>query len=195
MKSETRFGATYYRRYYGNARTAVTSRREMARRGEFIASFASYLDLPVRSILDAGCGVGWLRAPLRRRFPRARYVGLEVSPYLCKRFGWIQGSLATFRPEAQFDLVICYDVLQYLDDQEARRAMANLARLTRRVLYFSALTQEDWDQHCDQTYTDGDVRLRPAAWYWERLARRFTALGGGMHLRRGVVTQLWELER
>ena len=58
MKSETRFGPTYDRRYYGNARTAVTSRREMARRGEFIASFASYLDLPVRSILDAGCGVG-----------------------------------------------------------------------------------------------------------------------------------------
>ena len=27
------------------------------------------------------------------------------------------------------------------------------------------------------------------------LARRFTALGGGMQLRRGVVTQLWELER
>ena len=54
MKSETRFGPAYYRRYYGIARTAVTSRREMARRGEFIASFASYLDLPVRSILDAG---------------------------------------------------------------------------------------------------------------------------------------------
>ena len=195
MKSETRFGPAYYRRYYGRARTAVTSRREMARRGEFIASFASYLDLPVRSILDAGCGVGWLRAPLRRRFPRARYVGLEVSPYLCKRFAWVEGSVATFRPAAQFDLVICYDVLQYLDDQQARRAMANLARLTRRVLYFSALTREDWDQHCDQTYTDGDVRLRPAAWYRERLARRFTALGGGMQLRRGVVTQLWELER
>ncbi len=195
MKSETRFDAAYYRRYYGNARTAVTSRREMARRGEFIASFASYLDLPVRSILDAGCGVGWLRPALRRRFPRAQYVGLEVSPYLCKRFGWVQGSLASYRAREPFDLVICYDVLQYLEDREAKRAMANLARLTRRVLYFSALTQEDWDQHCDQSYTDGEVRLRPAAWYRQRLGRRFTALGGGMQLRRGVVTQLWELER
>ena len=195
MKSETRFGPAYYRRYYGNARTAVTSRREMARRAEFIASFARYLDLPVRSILDAGCGVGWLRVPLRRRLPRARYVGLEVSPYLCERFGWARGSLASYRAREPFDLVICYDVLQYLEDRDAERAMANLARLTRRALYFSALTQEDWDQHCDQSYTDGDVRLRPAAWYRERLERRFTAIGGGMHLRRGVVTQLWELER
>jgi len=195
MDAASRFGPAYYSRYYGNPRTAVTSRREMGRRGDFIASFANYLDLPVRSILDAGCGVGWLRIPLRRRFPRARYVGLEVSPYLCKRFGWVRGSLASFRPRAPFDLVICYDVLQYLDDRDAERAMTNLGRLTRRVLYFSALTQEDWDQHCDKSCTDGDVRLRPAAWYRERLESRFIALGGGLQLRRGVVTQLWELER
>ena len=195
MESAQRFGPDYYRRYYGTARTAVTSRREMARRGEFIAGFARYLDLPIRSILDAGCGMGWLRAPLRRRFPRARYVGLEVSPYLCRRFGWLQGSIATHRPRTPYDLVICYDVLQYLDDQEARRAMSNLARLSRTVLYFSALTREDWEQHCDQTCTDGAVFLRPAAWYRERLSRGFLALGGGMHLRRGVVAPLWELER
>src|SRR4249920_1318739 len=102
MKSETRFGPTYYRRYYGSARTAVTSRREMARRGEFIAGFARYLDLPIRSILDAGCGMGWLRAPLRRRFPRARYVGLDVSPYLCRRFSWVQGSIASHRPRTPY---------------------------------------------------------------------------------------------
>ena len=132
---------------------------------------------------------------VRRRFPRARYVGFEVSPYLCKRYGWTNGSLATYRPDTQFDLVICYDVLQYLADREARRAMANLARLTRRVLYFSALTQEDWAHHCDQSCTDGDVHLRPAAWYRERLERRFISLGGGMQLKRGVATQLWELER
>jgi SAM-dependent methyltransferase len=195
METAYRFGPEYYRRYYGHSRTAVTSRREMARRAEFIASFAQYLDLPVRSILDAGCGVGWLRTPLRRRFPRASYVGLEVSPYLCKSFGWAQGSLATYRPRTPFDLVICYDVLQYLDDRQARRAMTNLARITRRVLYFSALTQEDWDHHCDQSCTDGDVHLRPATWYRERLERRFISLGGGMQLKRGVVTQLWELER
>jgi SAM-dependent methyltransferase len=195
MDAANRFGPEYYRRYYGHPRTAVTSRREMARRGDFIAAFASYLDLPVRSILDAGCGVGWLRAPLRKRFPRARYVGLEVSAYLCKRFGWTRGSVATYRPRAPFDLVVCYDVLQYLQDHEAERAMTNLGRLTRRVLYFSALTQEDWDQHCDQSCTDGDVRLRPASWYRERLERRFLPVGGGLHIRRGVATQLWELER
>lgn len=190
-----RFGAEYYRRHYQNPRTAVTSRREMSRRGEFIAAFVAYLDLPVRSILDAGCGMGWLRAPLRRRIPRAHYVGLEASDYLCERYGWRCGSIVDHRPRTPYDLVVCYDVLQYLDDPLAGRAMTNLARVTRGALYFSALTREDWDEHCDQSRTDGEVRLRPAGWYRQRLARRFVALGGGMHVKRGVAAQLWELER
>lgn len=191
----TRFGAEYYRRHYANPRTAVTSRREMARRGEFIAGFAAYLDLPVRSILDAGCGMGWLRAPLIRRFPGARYVGLEASEYLCARFGWRRGSIIDHRPRVPYELVVCYDVLQYLNDTHAERAMVNLARVTRGALYFSALTREDWEEHCDQSRTDSEVTLRPANWYRRRLARRFVALGGGMHLKRGVAAQLWELER
>jgi SAM-dependent methyltransferase len=190
-----RFGVDFYDRHYRNPRTAVTSRAEMARRAEFIAGFVNYLDLPVRSILDAGCGMGWLRAPLRRRIPGARYVGLEASEYLCKRFGWQHGSIADHRARTAYDLVICYDVLQYLDEGQARRAMANLARITRGALYFSALTLEDWERHCDQSRTDRDVALRPACWYRQRLARRFVELGGGLHLRRGVAAQQWELER
>jgi 2-polyprenyl-3-methyl-5-hydroxy-6-metoxy-1,4-benzoquinol methylase len=98
--------------------------------------------VPLRRILDAGRGIGLLRAPLRRSFPRATYVGLEYSEYLCERYGWTQGSLATFAAEP-FDLVVCYDVMQYLDDYTAARALANLARLTRGVLYLSALTARD----------------------------------------------------
>jgi len=194
-RKEPGFGADYYRRHYDDPRTAVTSRHEMARRGDFIAAFVNYLDLPVRSILDAGCGMGWLRAPLERGIPQGRYVGLESSEYLCKRFGWVQGSLATHRPRAPYDLVVCYDVLQYLDDREAPRALANLARLARGALYFSALTQEDWEENCDQSRTDREVALRPASWYRRRLQRHFVPVGGGLHLTRGVAPHQWELER
>src|SRR6185437_7857712 len=107
------FDQAYYQRFYFNPRTAVTSRAEMAARARLIAGCVDYVGLPVRSILDAGCGVGLLRTPLLRALRRAEYVGLEYSDYLCRRFGWRQGSIETFRTRQRFDLVVCYDVLQY----------------------------------------------------------------------------------
>jgi len=39
------------------------------------------------------------------------------------------GSAATFDSPRSFDLVICYDVLQYLTAREAAAALRNLGRL------------------------------------------------------------------
>jgi SAM-dependent methyltransferase len=188
-----RFDRDYYQRFYFDSRTAVVSRAEMNARSRLIAAYAEHIGLPVRRLLDAGCGIGLLRTPLRRAFPRAEYVGLEYSEYLCRRYGWVQGSLATFSAEP-FDLVICYDVLQYLDDRTAARALANLARLTRGVLYLSALTERDWRDNCDRTRTDRDVHLRDVAWYGRRLRRHFRPVGTGFWVRRGAPLTTWEME-
>ena len=139
-----RFGREYYQRYYFDPRTAVATRREMQARARLIAALTEHLGLPVRRILEAGCGTGTLRTPLRRLLPRAHYVALESSEYLCRRYGWQRGRIEAYRTAAPFDLVICYDVLQYLDAAAARRALANFGRLCRGVLYFSALTRLDF---------------------------------------------------
>jgi len=188
------FDQDYYQRFYYNPRTAVTSRAEMRARGRMIAACVEYVGLPVKSILDAGCGVGMLRAPLTRAFPAARYVGLEYSEYLCKRYGWRQGSVATLRTRERFDLVVCYDVLQYLGVPEARRAIANLARVCRGALYFGALTTEDWRDNCDQSRTDRIPGLRPGAWYRRELKRAFRPVGCGVWLKRDVNLTLWDLD-
>jgi SAM-dependent methyltransferase len=188
------FDQDYYQRFYYNPRTAVTSRAEMRARGRMIAACVEYVGLPVKSILDAGCGVGMLRAPLTRAFPAAQYVGLEYSEYLCKRYGWRQGSVATLRTRERFDLVVCYDVLQYLGVPEARRAIANLSRVCRGALYFGALTTEDWRENCDQSRTDRIPGLRPGAWYRRELKRAFRPVGCGIWLKRDVNLTLWDLD-
>jgi 2-polyprenyl-3-methyl-5-hydroxy-6-metoxy-1,4-benzoquinol methylase len=188
------FGPDYYRRYYYDPRTAVTSRAEMRARACLIAAFAAHLGLPVRSILEAGCGTGLLRAALTRLLPRARYTALEASEYLCRRHGWRHGRIEDYRARAPYDLVICYDVLQYLDARSARRALANFARLTRGVLYFSALTRLDFARNCDRQRTDSEVQLRSARWYRALLERNFREAGLGFWLRRGAPLTLWELE-
>jgi hypothetical protein len=86
-------------------------------------------------------------------------------------------------------------VLQYLPDAEARRAIANLARLTRAALYVSALTAEDWRDNCDRSRTDRDVHLRSGAWYRRHLRKSFRYIGVGVWLRRDVAAILWDLEQ
>ena len=192
--SHNRFNPAFYQRFYANPRTRVTTQGEMARRAGVVAALVAHLDLPVRRILDAGCGLGWMRRPLLKAFPRAVYEGLEVSEHLCKRLGWINESLAAYKPRARFDIVICHDVLQYLADHEARRALANLGRLCRGALYFHAPTTEDWKDNADLSCSDADIHLRDADWYRQRLEQDFQPLGFGMHVRNGVPVIRWELE-
>jgi SAM-dependent methyltransferase len=188
------FGREYYQRYYHDPRTAVTSRSEMRARARLIAAGSEYLGLPVRRILEAGCGTGLLRTQLKRRWPRAQYIALEASDYLCRRYGWQHGRIEDYRAPAPFDLLVCYDVLQYLDGAAATRALANFARLCRGALYFSALTRQDFEHNCDVRRTDPDVHLRSARWYRARLAPRFREAGLGLWVRRGAPLTLWELE-
>jgi 2-polyprenyl-3-methyl-5-hydroxy-6-metoxy-1,4-benzoquinol methylase len=188
------FDQAYYQRFYFNRRTAVTSRAEMRARARLITACIDYIGLPVGKILDAGCGVGLLRTPLLRGRKRASYIGLESSDYLCQRYGWRQGSIETFRTRERFDLVICYDVLQYLSAAQAQRAIANLARLCRGALYFGALTREDWRDNCDQSRTHRIPGLRVGSWYRRELSAAFRPLGCGMWVKRDLPLTLWNLD-
>jgi SAM-dependent methyltransferase len=193
--SSAHFGADYFRKFYLNPATRVVTAAEMSNRASVIAAVLRHMQIPVRSILDAGCGIGLLRKPFAKLIPRARYTGLENSDYLCSRFDWTKGSVADFAPRRPFDLVVCYDVLQYLDDGQAARAVQNLSRLSRAAIYVSALTVEDWRENCDRSLTDRDVHLRPGLWYRRRLQRAFRYVGFGVWVRKDVTAILWDLEK
>jgi trans-aconitate methyltransferase len=189
------FDAAYYRRFYVNRRTQAVSRAELERRATTVAALMNQLEIPVERILDAGCGLGWMRRPLLRTFKDARYVGLEVSEHLCSRMGWIQGSLTSFQPRGQFDLIICHDVMQYLDERDAKSAFKNLSRWCRGALYFHVPTLKDWQENADPDGSDSNVHLRSAAWYRKQLSQHFVHAGIGLYVHRDVPFMQWELER
>jgi trans-aconitate methyltransferase len=189
------FDQAFFERFYGNPATRVADAEQATRLVDLIAGVVGYLELPVRRILDAGCGVGLLREPLLARFPKANYEGLELSAYLCERLGWHQGSIADFETTRPYDLVICHDVLQYLDDKAAAKAIQNLARLSAGALYLSVLTERDWRVSADQSRTDQDVQRRSLEWYQRRLRRGFRHVAAGVHVVRSLHPILWELEQ
>ena len=61
--------------------------------GGFVAAYLRYLEQPVATVVDFGCGLGHWQRVVRRHFPAARYTGVELSRYLCAQYGWTRGSV------------------------------------------------------------------------------------------------------
>jgi trans-aconitate methyltransferase len=194
MAIRTRFDKKYYQRFYGGARDRAAYRRAEARLGDFVCAYLDYLEQPVRRVVDIGCGLGQWKKIIARRFPKARYTGVEWSEYLCDKYGWIHGSAVDFSADEPFDLVICKDTLQYLPARSFRSAVSNLTNLCRGALYASVLTREDWKSNCDRRRTDDRVYLRKANWYRDIFGQHFINVGGGLFLSPDSLAIPWELE-
>ncbi len=190
-----RFDKAYYDRFYRNPKTRAVTPAAVRRQAQFIAAYLKHLEVPVRSIVDMGCGTGTLLRALGRTFPRARTHGLEFSEYLCDTYGWQRGSVIDTEPDCgPADLVICNDVLGYLNNADCARALEHLSRLARGALYLGVLTREDLAL-CDPDRTDDQQHARPVAFYQRRLARHFQPVGGGLYLRLPLDVTVWHLER
>jgi predicted TPR repeat methyltransferase len=194
LTDKHRFDSQYYQRFYHDPDSRVITKNEFSRLGNFVCAYARYIDQPVHRVLDLGCGIGLWRAAIKKHFPEAEYTGVELSDYLCKKYGWQAGSVVDFRSHHKFDLVICQDVLQYLKRNQAEQAIDNLARLTKGMLYFGCLTKEDWEHNCDQSRTDGNGYLRRGRWYRQRLGAHFTNAGGGVYLLKAAGHIMFDLE-
>ena len=194
MASE-RFDGRYFARFYYARRTRVAAPLDYLPRARLLAAYASLFQIKVRRVLDAGAGAGFFLRALEAAFPAARCTGIEVSDYACARYAWIKSSVTDYVARTPFDVVVCHDVLQYLDRYAAVSALSNLVTLSEGLLYFTVLTREDWQIHCDQTRTDGKVHLRSASWYRQHLRRGFLRLGTGVYIARAAAPALFALDQ
>ena len=188
------FDKTYYDRFYANPRTRAVSPADARRQATFISGYLRYLEVPVRRILDIGCGLGHSLAALGEQYPSARTLGVEYSEYLCNRYDWVQGSVVDYTNTHPFDLVVCNDVLAYLTDKECRVALTNLAGLTKSAAFLGIFTKEDWAL-CDQARTDHQQYLRSKQWYQRHLREHFVNVGGGIYLKKPLEYPVWTLDR
>lgn len=191
MGTRDHFDAGYYRRFYG--RGGVHDKRKIAHLASGVLGMCSWWGVRPRSVLDIGAGPGLWRDWFRDNHPSIRVVSTDVSEYACAKFGHERRDIATWQPPRPFDLVICHGVLQYLDDDDAERAISHLAHATRHVLYLEVPTTWDFQSVVDSSATDMHVHRRTGDWYRQRLSPWFDQAGAGLWTRRGSVI-LYELE-
>ena len=188
------FDQAYFERFYFSRRTRIAEPAYFDHLAAFTGAYLKLLDCPVARVLDMGRGAGLLHRGLRRAFRGVKIDACDVSEYVCERFGWQCVSIEEYEVKRSYDLVICHDVLQYLDDKAAGRAIDKLASLSHRALLFGVLTREDWEHNCDQTLTDSNAHLRSTAWYRRRLGAHFRNAGGGLYIKRDASVVLFSLE-
>jgi len=193
--SDEWFDEAYYQRYYFDKKTRVVDAQHTQRLGNFVCAYLQYLRVPVRRVLDVGCGIGLWREAVERHFPGAAYHGVEYSDYLCQRYGWERGSVVDYRATAPFDFVICQGVLPYLGPADLKAALANLGRLCQGALYVEAVTREDYEQDIiDETLTDPRLFRHRASLYRRGLSEHAREMGGGVWLSRRADVPLFALE-
>lgn len=172
--AQKRYDAAYYQRWYRAPGTRVKSAPDLERTVAMVLAIAEYhLERRVRSVLDVGCGEGRWRAPLRRLRPRVDYLGLDGSEWAIARYGRRRNlhrvdltELDTVRLKRPVDLLVCNDVIQYVDDPTAATAAEAFRRLCHGVMFVTAFTTEDEFVGDRAGYVG-----RPARWYRRLLDR------------------------
>jgi GT2 family glycosyltransferase/SAM-dependent methyltransferase/glycosyltransferase involved in cell wall biosynthesis len=125
------------------------------------------LDLGPASVLDAGCGRGYLLRALRQCGVEAWGIDIsenairnalpEIQPY-CQ-----VGSILEPFPHPHYDLIVCLEVVEHLLPDEAERVVENLCQHSDDIL----LSSSPFDFH-----EPGHVNFQPPE-YWAVLFNRF----------------------
>lgn len=182
MNAQDHFDDRYYRRYYHDAATAVVTPQMQRDEVAFVVQFCRHAGLEIKRFADVGAGTGWWAKEFRRRYPQCRHIEtFDASEAASRLYGHKKIEVQKLKgPEC--DLVVCRDVLRYLDDEAAETGINRLARKCRGVLYLHVITSDD---EIDEDASDMAGFFRTAGWYRKRLrSAGFTDCGMGLFVSR-----------
>ncbi|MEO6598444.1 MAG: class I SAM-dependent methyltransferase [Polyangiaceae bacterium] len=194
MDRFSRFDEAYYHRFYESPQTRVVSPEEHANLAHFVVGFARWNRIELKSVLDIGAGIGLWKNWFEKHDKGVAYTGTEVSLAMCKKHGFQNRDIARWRDRKKHDLIICQGVLQYLPDPDVAPAVANIAAMSRGLVYIEVTTRGDLRDRCDTTRTDGDIHVRNGSYYRGILTKHLTSVGAGLWWVKDKPPPFYELE-
>jgi 2-polyprenyl-3-methyl-5-hydroxy-6-metoxy-1,4-benzoquinol methylase len=189
-----RFDEAYYHRFYESPQTRVYSAEEHASLAEFVFAFARWNHIEMKSVLDIGAGVGMWKSWIQKHQKGVQYTGTEVSQAMCKKHGYLHRDIARWRDRKKHDLIICQGVLQYLPDPDVAPAIANIAAMSRGLVYIEVTTRSDLRDRCDKARTDTDIFVRNGSYYRGILSKHLHNVGCGLWWIKERAMPFYELE-
>ena len=160
-----RYDKHYFDHWYRDPHERVATRESLERKVRMAISVTEFLlGRELKSIIDVGCGEASWFPVLRRLRPHARYIGIDSSDYVIERYAKSRnvrrGDLATLgdlRLPKRVDLIVCADVLQYVDDADITRGLRAIRTLLGGVAYIEAFTTADAMEGDTENWHNRDV--------------------------------------
>jgi len=146
-----RYDRAYFRRWYHDPRTRISSVRALERKVHLAVSVAEYfLGRRLRTVVDIGCGEALWYDALKQLRPRVQYTGIDSSEYVVRAFGDSHhvrhgsfGALRALRLPTRVDLIVCADVLQYIPARDLIPGLRAIRRALGGVAYIEVFTRDD----------------------------------------------------
>src|SRR5215216_5776454 len=137
------YDRAYFERWYRDPNDRVATRESLARKVRMAVAVTEFLiGRPIRTVLDIGCGEAPWFPMLRRLRPAVHYTGIDSSDYVLQRFGAARnirrgsfGDLGHMRLRKRVDLIVCADVLQYVETRDIEPGLRAIRRLLHGVAY------------------------------------------------------------
>jgi SAM-dependent methyltransferase len=143
------------------------------------------------SLLDVACGHGDGLRAVRRRFPRARLVGIDLNPWATQAareatvpaagIEFVTGDAFAYAPAERFDFVVCSQFTHHLTDEQVIGFLDWLGVHAAQGWFIS-----DLHRHV-LPYYGFPVLARMAGWH------RFVREDGQISIARGFVRAEWEM--
>jgi predicted TPR repeat methyltransferase len=189
-----RFDEAYYHRFYEDPKTRVTSAEEHDALAQFVFAFARYNKVEIKSVLDIGAGTGLWKRWVEKNAKGVAYTGTEVSQAMIKKHGYVHRDIARWRDRKRHDLIVCQGVLQYLPDPDVAPAVANIAAMSRGLVYIEITTRADLRERVDTIRTDSDIFVRNGSYYRGILSKQLVNIGCGLWWPKDREPPFFELE-
>jgi SAM-dependent methyltransferase len=165
----TAYDQHYFSHYFSNAtKTGTLAYGRSEHWQSFFGGIADHIinDIAPRTVLDAGCAMGFLVEALRDRGVEA--YGIDISEYAISKVRpdikpFCRVGSVTDPMESQFDLIVSIEVLEHLSQEDAIKAVRNLCASTSDFIFSS--TPQDYDEATH-------FNVQPPEWWTEVFGRQ-----------------------
>lgn len=197
--SIARYDAQYFRKWYRDPESRVSTVASAERKARMALGVAEYyLERPVRTVLDVGCGEGQWEPVLRKLRAGIAYRGIDASEYAIQKWGKKRnlllgtfGDLPDLLDDARYDLIVCSDMLYYVGTPDLKRGLAALAERLDGVAFLEAYTPDDAIEGDTHGWEPRDFAA------WRKLFRQhgFTGCGPHCYVGEALAPMVMQLER